>query len=332
MIQPTTVNSVFKAKNDINDIAQRMGYQTLSIFRYDVEADTDDQLYSRIDGITAPVVSGDLVIFQYPTNDGFKFDEQFMSHLVDRGVHVVIQIHDAECLRGYVPYDEVAFFNRASAIITHNDNMTNALADKGVTAPMFANYAFDYLSVNTKNRYTQADKHLEKSLVLAGSLDKSRYLEHWPYQTNLVAFGRNETMQLDPQIDFRGEVKPEELGYIIPYRFGLAWDSNIPNGGQYKDYTRFNNPHKVSMYLANGLPVVLWKDAGMAPFVVKNHLGITIESLDELDDALAALSQAEIDDILQHVETVKWALRDGFFTRRAIMRMELAILGRQIKL
>lgn len=255
-----------------------------------------------------------------------------MGHLLDRGVQVVIQIHDAECLRGYVPYDEVGFFNRASAIITHNQAMTDALADKGVTVPMVANYAFDYLSDNTKNRLTRSNEQIEKAVVLAGSLDKSRYLEHWPAQTKITAFGRNEIIQLDPVIDFQGEVKPEELGYILPYRFGLAWDSNIPNGGQYKDYTRYNNPHKVSMYLANGLPVIIWSEAGMAPFITNNHLGLAIDSLDDLDDALARLSAADIDDMLAHVERVKWALRDGFFTRRAIMRVELKILGSAIML
>jgi hypothetical protein len=327
VVQPTTVNSVFKAKNDIKEIAQKDGYDVLSIFRYDSANDQDNALHARIDGITAPVDAGDLVVFQYPTNNGNRFDTQFIEHLLTRRAKVVIFIHDAEILRGTINFDEIKALNSTSLIITHNPAMSQGLVDRGLTTPTLSNYAFDYLT-DAWNGQPRAD--FTKELVFAGTLDKSRYLTEWTHATKLTVFGRHEFIDIDPRIEDRGEMKPEKLAYNLPFRFGLAWDSNIPGGGQYKNYTRFNNPHKISMYLANGLPVVAWKEAGMAPFIEKNHVGITLNSLDELDDAMAALTDQDIDTMLANVDKVRTALRKGHFTRRVLHQMELQVLDQDI--
>lgn len=329
VVQPTTVNSVFKAKEDIKQLAIQEGYGVLSAFRYDSSNDANNALHARIDGITAPVARGDLVVFQYPTNNGNRFDLQFIEHLRVRGAQIVIFIHDSEVLRGAITFDEVGAFNRCSAVITHNPAMAKGLAERGVTVPLLSNYAFDYL---TEAWNQQPQDTFKKELVFAGTLDKSHYLTDWHFDTPLTVFGRHETINLDPRVHDRGEMKPDELAFRLPNCFGLAWDSNIPGGGQYKNYTRFNNPHKISMYLANGLPVVLWKEAGMAPFVEKNGVGITLNSLDELDDTLAALTSEDIDHMLANVQTVRAALRDGYFTRRVLNEMENTIIHPEIKL
>lgn len=36
------------------------------------------------------------------------------------------------------------------------------------------------------------------------------------------------------------------------------------------------------MYLAAGIPVIIWEEAALANFIKKNHCGITIKSTDEI--------------------------------------------------
>ena len=45
--------------------------------------------------------------------------------------------------------------------------------------------------------------------------------------------------------------------------FGLVWDgiSVETCAGVYGEYLKVNNPHKTSLYLASGIPVIIWKEA-----------------------------------------------------------------------
>lgn len=56
--------------------------------------------------------------------------------------------------------------------------------------------------------------------------------------------------------------------------------------GSYGKYLRINNPHKVSLYIAAGIPVVIWKEAALCSLIEENALGFGISSLDELEEAL----------------------------------------------
>jgi hypothetical protein len=70
------------------------------------------------------------------------------------------------------------------------------------------------------------------------------------------------------------------------------------------------------------MPVIVWKQAAVAPFIEKNHLGLTIGSLDEIDGLLANLSDDEIKDMLVHVNNMGVLLRDGYFTNRVLATAE----------
>ena len=53
---------------------------------------------------------------------------------------------------------------------------------------------------------------------------------------------------------------------------------------------RFNNPHKLSLYVALGLPVIVWREAAIAEFVLKQGIGITVSDLLELNDISTKVS------------------------------------------
>ncbi|MEE3415182.1 MAG: hypothetical protein VZR53_07415 [Prevotella sp.] len=48
-------------------------------------------------------------------------------------------------------------------------------------------------------------------------------------------------------------------------------------------YLKFNNSHKTSLYLASGIPVIVWKNAGLAYFVKQYKCGNCLSSLEELN-------------------------------------------------
>ena len=71
------------------------------------------------------------------------------------------------------------------------------------------------------------------------------------------------------------------------YHFGLIWDGTGVDSceGLYGHYMRFNSPHKLSLYVALGLPVIVWREAAIADFVLKQGIGVTVGNLLELDDS-----------------------------------------------
>lgn len=61
---------------------------------------------------------------------------------------------------------------------------------------------------------------------------------------------------------WHGSFKPEES----PEHLQGVWDGDSVDtcAGNTGAYLRYNNPHKTSLYLACGMPVIVWKEAAIA--------------------------------------------------------------------
>lgn len=117
-----------------------------------------------------------------------------------------------------------------------------------------------------------------------------------------------------------GAFAPEELPAHIKGEFGLVWDGNSLNDST--GYMRFNNPHKMSLYLASGLPVIVWDKAATAEYVENNRVGITIGSLTDLNSRLDNISKDEYVIYQQNAMNIAKKLREGFYTHSAIQSVE----------
>ena len=83
------------AQNKVFDVAKKMGFCEMAIYRYDCDCDTDMELGKRIDGILPALQYGDIVIFQSPTWNKIRYDRRLIQQIkVYRGVKLVILIHD----------------------------------------------------------------------------------------------------------------------------------------------------------------------------------------------------------------------------------------------
>ena len=85
---------------------------------------------------------------------------------------------------------------------------------------------------------------------------------------------------------------------------------------------RYNNPHKVSLYIVSKLPVIMWKEAALADFVVKNHLGIVVDNLLELPRYLEQVTTEEYAEMKTSLEVYSDRLRSGYFTIKALDKAE----------
>ena len=63
------------------------------------------------------------------------------------------------------------------------------------------------------------------------------------------------------------------------------------------EYLKINASHKASLYLASQKPLIVWNQSALANFVEDNKLGITIDSLEDIEKELLELSEQQMDEI-----------------------------------
>ena len=81
---------------------------------------------------------------------------------------------------------------------------------------------------------------------------------------------------------------------------------------------RYNNPHKLSLYLSSGLPVIIWKQAAEATFVEKNGVGYTVKSLYEIPELMKKISENEYKNITENVSRISKKLINGEYMQLAL--------------
>lgn len=329
IVEAASVDAVSKSRVDVSNIGDACDYRRLYIYRYLDPTESEDALTSRIDGITAAVSPGDIVVYQYPCYNERRFEERFIQRMKQRGIHVVILIHDSEALRNGMDRAEVEMFNQADSLITHGPKMEERLRKLGVQTTMVSKLLFDY---PLEGRHADVADTLERKLVFAGNLSKSIFLQEWSQATPLQAFGRIRQVQLSPKVEYMGEHQQEDLIKVLPKdSFGIAWDTNLDGGGAYQEYTRYNAPHKVSLYLTLGMPVIVWDQSAAADVVRKYNLGFAISSLAEVDQLMNSFTDEGLLKLKENVNRFSKVLRSGLFTRDALLEAEKQILLGQVE-
>lgn len=233
-------------------------------------------------------------------------------------------IHDIESLRLFVNDDsykksEIEMFNKTDGLVVHNDKMKTWLLNQGVKVPMESLEIFDYDNpeplVNNSG--------YEGSVCFAGNLAKAEFFDKLQINHLLKVFGPNNKNVYPKNIEYGGQYTPEQLPRELKQNFGLVWDGDTTTSctGVFGEYMKYNNPHKVSLYLSSGLPVIIWKKAALAEFIESNNLGIAIDSLNDVDEILNKLSLEEYRQKKENVMKMAAKLRSGFYIKKAVSKV-----------
>ena len=349
-------SAAVKAPTDVAEICRRLGFQKLSMPLYRGKDATLEQklwLLTVAGGAwlknAAKIPRDGVVIYQHPVY-GMRLTRAFMHLLKKRkNCRFIALIHDLESLRGGIQgairenrrtnrLGDGAFLKEFDAVICHNDHMRRYLIDQGFAAEKLVSLElFDYLTDELPRERKKGEK---PSLAIAGYLapGKCRYLYNIfedganpDLEVNL--YGRDFRAQgADPRLCYWGSFPPEELPNRLQGDFGLVWDgvSAAACAGNTGEYLKYNNPHKTSLYLAAGLPVIVWRQAAVADFVTRNGVGLTVESLRKLEVVIRGVTPEAYDAMCRNALAVSKKLRSGAFTRAALARA-FEILGEERK-
>ena len=333
-------NAGNKARNDVEEIVKREGYQPLLLTVDDwYQMGTLKAQQHKAKALAqafSQLKSGDQLLIQFPMLHHSFFTTRLVRKIQRRGVKVYFIIHDLEALR-YANLDTVPLKHKirvhlqessllkiADGVIAHNPIMKSVLVDKGIAEDKIVSLGiFDYLIPDFQEKSGQTK---DQPIIVAGNLaqEKAGYLYVLPETPiyNLYGVGFDKSRALENEAYF-GSFLPDELPAALEGGFGLVWDGDSAEtcSGVFGEYLRYNNSHKASLYLASGFPLVVWKQSALSRFMLENGCGIAVESLHDLKNTIENLSDADYQELIANAKNIGKKIRDGFYLTRALKEL-----------
>ena len=318
-----------KAKTDNEDTLAQAGAHNLGL-RRTCHKNKVATFFIDLAGIAkyaCCVRRGDIILLQYPVKKYFTFICR-VAHW--RGAKTVALIHDLGSFRRkkLTVQKEIRRLMHANYVIASNATMQRWLGDNGYTHPTGALGLFDYRSPEVNTAHTAAQQQLR--LVYAGGLAmrKNAFLlklstQPLPYELHI--FGNRDGLpglKDNAAMMFHPFMPADNFIREVDADFGLVWDGDSTDSctGAFGEYLRFNSPHKASFYLRAGLPLVVWRQAAIAPIVEHEGIGICIDSLDELAARLQAVTPECYKAMRRQVVLVAQRLASGQFLLAALQQ------------
>ncbi len=270
----------------------------------------------------------EILIMQFPMyetskllNNFFMFSMNFINK--DR---TIVLIHDLDSIRGedkILKQQELDRLNKVKYIISHNQKMTDYLKKENIKAEIFNLEIFDYLC-NKKEKFERHNviDPLNYSVIYAGNLNKIKspfvhQLEEDKLKFTLNLYGIGIDKDINSKLKYKGKFSPNELPDNVVGDLGLIWDGNFDESDEekrFKMYTKYNNPHKLSCYVAAGIPVIAWEKAAIADFIKKYNIGYTVKNIYDINN----LTFDDYEIKQKNISELQKKVRRGYFTKKVV--------------
>lgn len=316
-----------KARVDIEDILVDMGAVNLGLRRTFCRNMVTDY-FRNLAGIIHfmfCVRKGDTLVLQYPLKKYFRF-VCLWARL--RGVRTISLVHDLGCFRRHrlTVEQEIKKFSLSDALIVANDRTAEWLRQKGYKNPMTEQVAWDFLSDATpEGRETSP-----MSCLFVGGLkpESNGFLYKLPQKVEVDLYGQNAPAEVPNNVHVHGFGLPDEIIKDAPGHFGLIWYGitlGHDDKGYIGEYIKLCNSHKMGLYMRAGKPVIIWKGAGAAPFVQREGVGLTVDTLENLDEILENVTHEQYNAMIRNVRRVAQKMAHGGYFRDALNRLLLKV-------
>jgi hypothetical protein len=279
----------------------------------------------------AEIQSNSFIVVQYPLLGINRFFKYFIPLLERKGCRICCIIHDLDSLRSPDSTTEIRkeieTLKTYHSVISHNPAMTLWLKSNGYTGHIEEILLFDYLLPGNAKTF-RAGRSGE--VAFAGNLARGTFIEKLARSNNsfwLNLYGpgfNNKITGNNKKIKWKGSYPPERISSELEGDFGLIWDGDSTEEitGLMGNYIRFNTPHKTSLYLTAGLPVVISRSAAIAPYVEKNKIGICIDSLFEIPERVLAIENDVYYQLKENATRIGEELRRGLYLKHALLKIE----------
>ena len=275
----------------------------------------------------------DIIIFENPIWYS-KFLMIINKFLKIRKNKLILFIHDisSERSKDSSKKEEYQFLNSFHQIIAHNDSMKNFLNESLPKKNISSLGIFDYL-IKTKTSNKMLNRpdldEINWKIVFAGNLDvkKSPFiyqLSKKQLDWSLFLYGQGYENTLGQNnMTYKGSFEPDTPSIDNNSHFGLIWDGTSVDSceGITGEYLKINNPHKLSMYMSLGLPVIVWKQSAVAKFILDNKIGFVVDSLLDISLKLKETKEKDYINYLKNVKTIEEKVNSGYYLSQIIKKL-----------
>lgn len=324
-----------KAVNDCTAILEQQGYKNFNIY---FVKDKKLALFNLLKltfhlfKMTVSIKSRSVIVIQYPLlgiNQQINILIKLLRNL--KKCRFVCITHDVESLRTNSPdlfASDIHNLSQYDVVITHNNIMANWLKHQGLKTKLISLEIFDYLSSGRNAAIGKRIDQSSTSVAFAGNLSKSGFI----YQLSTISVIKFNLY--GPHVDlnrintsntkWQGSFNSDDILNELTGQYGLIWDGDTIDkcSGEMGQYLQFNNPHKLSLYLAAGLPVIVPENSAVAFFVSENKLGVTVANLNDLSDKLKSVTAGEYDSFKANAARLGTKLLSGHYFSAALDKAE----------
>lgn len=295
------------------EIGHQLGFREMGIYHYNANAEKPEERSVRFDGIIAGMQAGDIVVCQFHTWNGLRFERGLVEHIRAYRGRVVIFIHSLEALMisgsRFMLGETIELYNQAEALIVPSQEMKKFLLDSGIRVGMkfIVQEMWDW---TTGIRFQEMPK-FRREIRCPGNVD-APFAKNWNY---------------DIPLKFCSTFRQDELLMELSEGgFGLEWYHDK----QAYEYMKYGNSFTLSRYLVAGIPVIVPVGISCQKLIEENHLGLVVNSLDEAAETVSAMSENEYQEYVQHVRRFAPALRNGYYTKKCLIDSVQALFREDI--
>jgi hypothetical protein len=277
-----------------------------------------------IEAVYAGVQPGDLVIVQYPFWIGnMNFEIQMLETLKKiPGVKTAALVWDIlswvqdDRERDYSHDVSLSQLNSFDLVICANKKMAGRLRQEGkVKSPLYSWQLSDYLYDGILR-----EKSFKKQLYYVSTVINSEMLEDYQAKTPIYMIGPdNRLSSHSSNIHLLGRLPSSEIPQIFTGGFGMI---DYSRGGRYagmQRYGEYNNPMKLSLYLASGLPPLVMSKSAHAGWIREKNVGLVLDNLNDIDNVLDSMTESDYQQMLDNLKPWQAAVSTGFFVKRACL-------------
>jgi len=277
------------------------------------------------------IPSGAIVVIQFPLDA--TLHRILVNLLQWKKVHIICFITDLEGMpqgNAQLLQTELRLLRRYSFFLVHNAAMAEWL-QKTVPNCTYAEIEFfDFLA-------TPVSLHQQKNyqVLFAGNLQKSAFVDKLGKlqascpAVQFMLYGPDYAPSSGKPLNvvYKGGYEAYALVHHLQGSFGLVWDGNSIDGctGSYGEYLALNSPHKLSLYMLAGLPLIVPAMSAGAQLVKKYRIGYTIERLHDLQTLIDSIDEATYQQMIENMRPLAARIAAGKCLGDALAVMEDAI-------
>lgn len=305
------------AQQNVVKIAKELGFMELGLYHYPMEYDTESELRKRLDGITSAVDDGDLVIVQLPSWNLTAYDKALLDVLrLHKEIKIAVFIHDVITMMFEGAPQErlleiIDVYNMADLVIVPSEPMLNFLCQRGLTVEKVLIQSMWDFPFQEDLKTPQ----FQRRIFFSGTPQKFGFVSSWNYDIPLYLYTYEDYKVNGQNIHYGGGKNTTEL--LLEYTkggFGLIWEQTAP-----ASYYKYHQPHKLSTYLAAGIPVIVQRGLAREQVILDYGLGFAVNSTKEASDIVMNITEEEYQKLIHNITNISFLIRGGFFTKKLLI-------------